>query len=187
MERIERDGLDDDELPPDASDREVMAGVMSRISEDAWCAGWNSGLEYDLWAIMTGRITNRFGFGPVDERTLKKLRALHEKIGGWVIWVSHPDQEDGIEAGEEVWSGTGNYFVTNEEWVPMFEEWATKMAAQGHPLRVLTPEENAQYEAESEASIRGGEHILDFKGRDAAVQKLREEKGWKPLEPYYDA
>jgi hypothetical protein len=32
----------------------LLRKLMSGISEDYWCAGWLSGLEYTLWDAVTG-------------------------------------------------------------------------------------------------------------------------------------
>jgi hypothetical protein len=174
MERIKRDELEHDELPADADIRERLTAVMSGISEDAYCAGWNANLEYDLWAILTERIDPQLGFKTLDEYDLARLRDLHLKACGWVVWRRDDKPED-----------SGNYFVTTEEWEPIFEKWATKMAGMGFPLRRLTPEERAQVEAEQEAHLTGRKNLFDFSGGDEAVRQLRIEKGWKPVKPFY--
>jgi hypothetical protein len=61
-----------------------LADLMSRLSEDYYCAGWLIGLEYDLWrAIFAER---RFGFGEIPAYDLLQLARLADQLGGWVVW-----------------------------------------------------------------------------------------------------
>lgn len=174
----------------DEREQYPLANLMSDISEEAMCAGWLIDNEYILWAIMTGQIENRYGFGPVAEKHIAHLKYWHAQEGGWVIWVDEESLEmHGIEVptGADSWHYTGNYFIETEAWLKLFKLWATVQKNQGYPLRKLSPEEVAQLQAEEHASMHGGEHFFDFEGRRKAVEKLREEKGWKKLEPFYGA
>jgi hypothetical protein len=40
----------------------LLRKLMSGISEDYWCAGWLSGLEYTLWDAVTGKRKNVCSF-----------------------------------------------------------------------------------------------------------------------------
>jgi len=68
-----------------------LAELMSEISEDHYCAGWLSDLEYSLWSIVTGARANMFGFGPVEWWKMRRLKALSSATGGWI--ERHRDAE----------------------------------------------------------------------------------------------
>lgn len=59
---------------------------MSDISEETHCAGWMSGLEYDLWSMVQGGDRDYGFMGGVSEEEVAELRRLHEKAGGWWFW-----------------------------------------------------------------------------------------------------
>jgi len=54
---------------------------MSCISEERWCAGWMSKLEYMLWDAVTGRRENL-----CTPEEIEQLKVLSGKCGGWIIW-----------------------------------------------------------------------------------------------------
>ena len=82
---------------------EKLASYMSELSNEAWFAGWNSGLEYDLWrAVIKGPY--RYGFIDLTAEHVARLRVLAEASGGWIV------------SGEE-----GEQFVSLKEWEEMFE------------------------------------------------------------------
>lgn len=81
---------------------ELLVIHMSNISEDHYCAGWLMGLEYKLWDVLNGG-DPQFGFGPISPQNIERLRELHERAGGWWMWV-----------GENM--DSGKVFVTTEEW-----------------------------------------------------------------------
>lgn len=60
-----------------------LLGLMKGISEEFWCAGWMSGLEYDLWAAEAGK---HYGQGVITERQATLLRLLSEEADGWWYW-----------------------------------------------------------------------------------------------------
>ena len=79
---------------------------MSDLSEDCWCAGWMTDLEFTLWeALTTG--ARELGWDGIEERDLSRLKHLHAMAGGWWVW----DKSD-----------TGNRFVTSEEWLAILAE-----------------------------------------------------------------
>jgi hypothetical protein len=88
--------------------RETLLRMMRDISEDCWCAGWLSGLEFTLWnAVTTGKMES--GWGVVEDRDLLRMKYLHELTGGWWMWTDG----DG-----------GQRFVTTEEWLRIVSEHA---------------------------------------------------------------
>lgn len=74
---------------PDEGAQIGLAGLMSGISEDLWCAGWLMGNEYALWQAKPGQ---RYGMGEITERQATLLRLLSEEADGWFRW----DDERGL-------------------------------------------------------------------------------------------
>lgn len=66
----------------------MLERLMSDISEEHYCAGWNSGLDVALWNIVQGG-PRRYGMDEVSPENVAELRRLHEKSGGW--WAEEPD------------------------------------------------------------------------------------------------
>lgn len=60
-----------------------LLGLMTGISEEFWCAGWLTGLEFSLWKAPTGM---RFGQGSITERQSQLLKLLSEESDGWWCW-----------------------------------------------------------------------------------------------------
>lgn len=81
-------------------DQQILADLMSDISEECWFAGWYTGLENILWR----EITEPSGLISEQERT--DLRKLSEEIGGWIMW----DDADEI----------GTVFVPLEQWKKIY-------------------------------------------------------------------
>ncbi len=86
-------------------EQEISAGLlrklMSWISEEYWCAGWLSGLEYILWDAVTGRREN-----VCSPEEIAELKYLSEKCGGWIIW------DERVE---------GERFAPMDEWLHLYE------------------------------------------------------------------
>lgn len=79
--------------------RYALRELMSDLSEDAWHASWQPGVEDVLWdAIVRGDPTCR-GRMDLDAATLDALRSLHLAAGGW--WR---------------WKGDNLEFLTTEAW-----------------------------------------------------------------------
>jgi len=74
-----------------------LLGLMTGISEEFWCAGWMSGMEYDLWLAEPGK---HYGQGTLSARQATLLRLLSEECGGWWYW--HGNQ--------------GPKFITLDKW-----------------------------------------------------------------------
>jgi GNAT superfamily N-acetyltransferase len=90
------------ELAPPISGRRALPGLtlaqselaelMSDISEDQYCAGWLTGLEYDLWALLQSSDAERVGaFSSTHPRDIRRLRELSAATNGWIAWVDHTD------------------------------------------------------------------------------------------------
>jgi len=59
---------------------------MRDISEDHWCAGWNSNLEHDLYLIVFEGASSDYGMGEIDPERSRALRAVAEKANVWWHW-----------------------------------------------------------------------------------------------------
>ena len=67
-----------------------LAELMSDISEDQYCAGWLSGLEYQLWALLhRDGAENNTAFSKTHPRDIRRLRQLSAVTGGWIVWSDH--------------------------------------------------------------------------------------------------
>ena len=80
---------------------DLLRKLMSGISEECWCAGWLSGLEYTLWDAATGKRKNICG-----PEEIEQLRYLSEKCGGWIVWDEQAKDER---------------FVPMEQWLRLYE------------------------------------------------------------------
>lgn len=82
-------GIDPNEIRCDLAEEGAalgLIGIMTGISEENWCAGWLSGLEYELWRFATGERTGSFGMNQITERQATLLRLLSEECNGWWIY-----------------------------------------------------------------------------------------------------
>ena len=86
-----------------AAEKELM-NYMSDLSERAYCAGWMSGLEYELWeAVVKG--TKEYGRLRITGNHIRKLKELSDACGGWIIFID----------------GNGETFVSMEEWLCLYK------------------------------------------------------------------
>jgi hypothetical protein len=86
--------------------KDTLLRMMSDFSQDYWCAGWLSGLEFTLWdAMRNGPMDSEWE--QLEERDLNRMKSLHELAGGWWIW---DDNE------------IGNRFVTTDEWLKIYSQ-----------------------------------------------------------------
>ena|SRR6266508_2586202 len=67
---------------------EILQRLMSDISEETWCAGWLSDLEYLLWDVVVGERPDW-----CDPEIPKQLRFLSDRCGGWIVWDRARGQE----------------------------------------------------------------------------------------------
>jgi hypothetical protein len=68
----------------DWADAVALRELMSEISEDKWCSGWESGLEVTLWRQLvesTDQITDE----TITCDEYARLRSLSAGAGGW--WI----------------------------------------------------------------------------------------------------
>ena len=70
---------------------ELLEDLIGDFSESTLCSGWNDGIEFDLWAL----VTKDPSYTPEYERYLNVDRASLDDIGwivswaeGWIHWPS---------------------------------------------------------------------------------------------------
>lgn len=85
----------------------ILEHEMSRISEECYCAGWMSGLEFSLWAILQGDQANTYGQSFLTDDDLAILRELSSALNGWVYWNEKTDETT---------------FIPMEEWLALYSE-----------------------------------------------------------------
>ena len=67
-----------------------LAQLMSDISEEQYFAGWLSGLEYDLWALLQDDDPDHTSaFRGTHPQDIGRLRELSAVTGGWIVWSDH--------------------------------------------------------------------------------------------------
>jgi len=83
---------------------------MQELSEDHWCAGWVTGLEYSLWNFVT-KGPGKWGFGSIDEQKVARLSRLSQTAGGWWRWdaACHGPVFVPLEAWREEEVATSNW------------------------------------------------------------------------------
>ena len=105
VDSAKRDDSDNGvELSPPISGRRALPGLtlaeselaelMSDISEDQYCAGWLTGLEYELWALLQSSDAERVGtFRGTHPGDVRRLRQLSAVTNGWIAWADHSDAD----------------------------------------------------------------------------------------------
>ena len=106
------DAMPSDELPEGAiaplherhCARCALKTFMSAISERNWCAGWLSGLEWELWDALVGS-PRTTGVAPVNPDDIATLRRLADEAAGWWEWPdgAHEERFVPLEAWERRW------------------------------------------------------------------------------------
>jgi hypothetical protein len=84
-----------------------LASEMGWISEQAYCAGWTSGLEFFLWRFLSEG-PGEFGCLDITQDHIDTLRSLSDACGGWIVW------SDVL---------IDRAFVPLNEWQQRFDEW----------------------------------------------------------------
>jgi len=75
-----------------------LADYMSQISEEAYCAGWISNLEYILWNAVTGG-KREFGRYLISDKDIENLISFSTKCNSWIIF-DHKNDETAINLEE---------------------------------------------------------------------------------------
>ncbi len=92
--------------------QQELADLMQEISEDCYCAGWISGLEYALWSfVLYPSGPRNYGQRGVSLADIERLDKLSQEIGGWIHWL------DSEEAPHQDW---GEYFIPMDQWIEMY-------------------------------------------------------------------
>jgi len=91
-----------------------LIDLMSEISEDHYCAGWMSALEYDLFGIVVGDRLNHYGLGPIDVEKIQRLRELADELDGWVHWTDD-----------------GEKFIAKDEWLKLYAPYRADQLKMG--------------------------------------------------------
>ena len=79
-----------------------LMALMAGLSEEHWCAGWLSGLEYSLWRVRECEAhpvpdsVAGFGMGKITDRQRDLLRLLSDEAGGWWVWPEDADEQQFI-------------------------------------------------------------------------------------------
>ncbi len=68
-----------------------LAELMSEISEEGYCAGWMSMLEFDLWEIINGG-NREYGRYEVTQNDIDQLNSLSQECGRWIIFDDANDE-----------------------------------------------------------------------------------------------
>ena len=93
-------------------DERLLADYMSELSELAFCAGWEGGLEFALGDAMQGQ-RSKYGMLVLTDTHRQKLKLLSEQVQGWIIfddqreetflpledWKSHYAERKGEQGG----------------------------------------------------------------------------------------
>jgi hypothetical protein len=65
--------------------QELLARIMSDISERCYCAGWIKNLEYVLWhAMITGE--RKYGHDVITQRDIDTLKLLSDETNSWIFF-----------------------------------------------------------------------------------------------------
>lgn len=107
----------------------LLVAQMRELSEQMWCAGWSSGLEFDLWFEVLRGGVDPVPVGMVGPSNLTcleavKLRELARRAGGWWMWWQEPKGCAGVRESGEV-------FVPMAEWRKVYDDHCEKQKAQG--------------------------------------------------------
>ncbi len=85
--------------------RNLLNEKMSSVSEDFWCAGWYTGIEYHLWGAIEHYRNGRESF--YGNENAEVLELLSQEADGWWVYTKHD----------------GEQFVELPEWIKLYEEW----------------------------------------------------------------
>ena len=85
----------------------ALAEYMSKLSEEAYFAGWMKGLEYALWMSVVEK-PFEYGFLQITEQHIAELTKLSNACGGWIVF----DNE------------SAETFVPIDEWIKIYAEKA---------------------------------------------------------------
>ena len=103
----------------DGSPASELAKRISELSEDTYCATWESDQEYDYWQLVLNPPTQplRRGMGEILPEDIAELKKLSDLAGGWVYWYTSTAADK-----EEWFAETGVRFIPMEEWLARYAE-----------------------------------------------------------------
>ncbi len=87
-----------------------LAEFMSGLSEEAYCAGWMDGLEFELWDAVIGG-PREYGCLQITLGHIAQLRELSAAAGGWIVF-DDKEEESLLPVGE---------------WEKRFAEWKQRL------------------------------------------------------------
>lgn len=82
-----------------------LAEYMSKLSEEAFTAGWMQNLEYVLWSAIENGPT-KYGRLYIDENHIATLKKLSNNISGWIYFNK--------DHGEQ--------FISRENWLHKYQQ-----------------------------------------------------------------
>lgn len=93
-----------------------LRDCMAQLSEDCYCAGWLSDLEYALWsAVMNGPVHK--GNWNITQSDIDRLRLLARRAGGWIIW------DDSLLA---------TAWLPIDQWLPRYDQYVATHGSNAH-------------------------------------------------------
>ncbi len=60
--------------------------LIARVSQRAYCSGWQADIELELWLITVGARESRLGLTSDELRELRE----HLSTGTWISWTGGP-------------------------------------------------------------------------------------------------
>ena len=115
------------------TEQRALADFMSTLSEECYCAGWMTHLEYTLWEAVQGG-PFPYGQSVISESNVGLLRDLSGRCGGWIYWDGTNEEtfigikdweqryKEMTEMGSKYDGGKYVFAVTDEgEFVPFSE------------------------------------------------------------------
>ena len=70
--------------------RQDLLRCMKGISRNHWAAGWQGGLEHDLYLMTFHGAVPDYGMGMIDRATLERMQRLAELTGVWWVYPEMP-------------------------------------------------------------------------------------------------
>lgn len=82
----------------------LISSLISEISEDIYCAGWYSDIEFELWNWIKDESTIPEGLNHrVIKKDLSELQMLSNKLQLWAHWTDTEEEKSiGIEEWKEL-------------------------------------------------------------------------------------
>ncbi|QKJ31272.1 hypothetical protein HQ865_16405 [Mucilaginibacter mali] len=89
--------------------QELLAQLMSDISEKYYAAGWAQDLEYVLWdAVINGE--RKYGHDIITIREIETLISLSNEAKCWIVFDDHAEE---TAISLEVWRKKFNNDISN--------------------------------------------------------------------------